>query len=774
MRGTQKQTVHSRRRGSAGRSTRRRWVRLALAALLMLPALLGMTQEAEKLEAEAPEAQQAGQQQARAPLARYVVVNSPVDDSVFRNVRNVALSLQEQATQEDRTAILFLEIRPGQSEFHQVYGLAQFLTSTRTNRLTTVAWVPETVTGNNVVVALGCREIVMQPDAMLGDIGRGKAVDASEEQSILSLVNKRHNLRVNNDLALGLLNPEISLLQVTIERDGVSEKRVVTEQQAKVLRDNQLVISDVEVIKDQRKPGIFSGKQARELGVLVSHTVAQQAELAELYKIDPQNLKEQIDISEQARVRLIDVTQAIDWVLESFIERQIDRALAEGAQTLIFRIKSPGGYLLAGTNLAEKIAELEEKKVRTIAFIPEQALSSAAIMALGCDEIYIGRNGQIGDAGVIIPRFDGAFERVPEKVLSPVLDKLRSLADRKHRPAGILTAMTLKDQVVFQVRHRETGRVWFMTEEELQDREEWIKGPLVPESAEGLLLTLHGERAVELRVANAVADNLEELKERINIPPDVELRAVGRTWVDSLVFWLNQPFITGLLLFLAIICIYIELHLMVGFFGICSAICFGIFFWSRYLGGTASGLEVLIFMLGLACILLEIFVIPGFGVFGVTGGLLVLFSLILASESFNYIEPNLNSQRLLQVLMMIGLPILGVMVSSYFLSKYLPQMPLFQAVVLTPPMKKHAGDTDTLQLRPDLVDESRDELSIGAQGMAITALRPAGKGQFSRRMIDVVTQGPYLQAKTPIEVVEVRGNRIVVRELLEDENDSAS
>lgn len=767
MRGSQKQTGHSRRKEPVGRSPRGRWIRLGLACVLMVPALLGMTQEAEKKEAEAPEAKQAEKQPAREPLARYVVVNSPVDDSVFRNVRNVATSLQEQATQEDRTAILILEIRPGQSEFHQVFGLAQFLTSTRTNRLTTVAWVPETVTGNNVVVALGCREIVMQPDAMLGDIGRGKAVDASEEQSILSLVNKRHNLRVNNDLALGLMNPDISLLQVTIERDGVSEKRVVTEQQAKVLRDNQLAISDVEVIKDQRKPGIFSGKQARDLGVLVSHTVTQQAELAELYKIDPQNLREQIDASERARVRLIDVTQVIDPVLESFIDRQIQRSLAEGAQTLIFRINSPGGYLLSGTNLANKIAELEERKVRTIAFIPEQALSSAAITALGCDEIYIGRNGQIGDAGVIMKRFDGAFERAPEKIVSPLLQTLRSLADRKHRPAGIITAMTLKDQEVFQVRHRETGRIWYMTDEELQDRDEWVKGQLVPESAEGLLLTLQGERAVELRVAAAVADNLEELKERLNIPPDVELRAVGRTWVDALVFWLNQPFITGFLLFLAIICIYIELHLMIGFFGICSAVFFGIFFWSRYLGGTASGLEVLLFLLGLACILLEIFIIPGFGVFGVTGGLLVLFSLILASESFNHIEPHVNSQRLLQVLMMIGFPILGVMVSSYFLSKYLPQMALFQAVVLTPPVKKHAGDTDTLLLRPDLVDQPRNELSIGEQGLSITALRPAGKGQFNRRMFDVVTQGPYLQAKTPIEVIEVHGNRIVVRELLD-------
>ncbi|MEZ5951815.1 MAG: hypothetical protein R3C12_21900 [Planctomycetaceae bacterium] len=263
------------------------WFHFCL-AFLLLPTLVLFAQEAEEQGAGPPAAEQ---NVTREPLARYLVVNSPVDDNVFRSVRNTAISLQEQAVQEDRTAVLILEIRPGQSEFHQVYGLAQFLSSARANRLTTIAWVPETVTGNNVVVALGCKEIVLHPDALLGDIGRGKPVDASEEQSILSLVNKRHNLQVNNDLVLGLLNPDVSLLQITLERDGVSEKRVVTEQQAKVLRDNQLVITDVEVIKDKGKPGLFSGKQARELGLLVSHTVNQQAELAEIYRIDPQNLK---------------------------------------------------------------------------------------------------------------------------------------------------------------------------------------------------------------------------------------------------------------------------------------------------------------------------------------------------------------------------------------------------------------------------------------------------------------------------------------------------
>jgi len=738
---------------------------VCLSAMLASPTLHADETDLEPVVDEAVE-KEAGPR--KTPVARYVVVDSPVDDSVFRTVRNTALKLQELARTENRPAFLILEIRPGQSEFYQVHGLAKFLTSSKIDRVKTIAWVPETVTGNNVVIALGCQDIVMQPDAELGDIGRGKAVEPDEEQLVLSLVDKRHNLRLNSDLVQGMLNPQVTLLVATIERDGVSEKRVVTEQQAKVLRDNELAITDVEVIKDKGQRGIFSGQAARELGILVSQTLDTRAELADLYGIDPQNLREHRGQGESTVVKLIEVTDIIDPVLEAFIQRQIERALVEDAEVLIFRIESPGGYLMSGTNLANLIADLDEKKVRTIAYVPDHAISSAAITALGCDEIYMGPDGQIGDAGVIQQEFDGAFKRVPEKLLSPLRQTLKSLAERKNRPSALLEAMSFKDLEVFQVTHRDTGRVWYMSEAEINDSNgEWIKGALVPESAKDQLLTVQDDRAVELKIAAGVVQDLDELKDRLNIPADVKLDAVGRTWVDTLVYILNDPFVTGFLLFVAIICIYIELHFMVGIFGICSALCFGIFFWSRYLGGTATGLEIVLFVMGIACILMEIFIVPGFGVFGVSGGLMMVLSLVLASETFNNIEPEVDSQKFVQVVTMLTVPIVAVIATSMVISKYLPQIPFLRHVVLTPPVRKHAGDTESLQLRPDLANPQQG-LHVGLKGKATTILRPSGKARFADEIVDVVTQGPYIQQDSPIEIIEMRGSRVVVRELSSD------
>src|SRR4051812_36927054 len=101
------------------------------------------------------------------PISKMVTLTSPIDDRALGRVRTAGLALQNQAEQENRRAVLVLQIQPGSSEFHQVQGLARFLTSADLSKVTTVAWVPETVTGNNVVAALACKEIVMHPDAAL-------------------------------------------------------------------------------------------------------------------------------------------------------------------------------------------------------------------------------------------------------------------------------------------------------------------------------------------------------------------------------------------------------------------------------------------------------------------------------------------------------------------------------------------------------------------------------------------------------------------------------
>lgn len=707
------------------------------------------------------------------PVARYITLPGAIDQATQLWVREAGLKLQDLAVKEDRRAVLVLEITPGNSQFHEVYGLARFLTSSALSRVRTVAWVPESVVGNNVVAALACKEIVMHPDAQLGDIGRGNRVEDDDQTVVLNMVAKRYNPKVNQALATAMMDPQATLIQLTTETaEGESEKRLVTEAEADRLQQAGAIIKDPRTIKEPGQPGLFSGTQARNGDFLVMQTVENRHDLATAYRLPSEALREQPRPGQTNRVSLIEVSGTIDPLLESFLERQIERAVAGGAEMIIFEITSPGGLLWQSRDLAYAIADLEEHGIRTVAYVPDHALSGAAIVALGCDEIYMAPDATFGDAGPIEIRQGQAFERAPEKVLSPLRLLLKELGERKGRPPALLMAMADKDLEVYEVRNKQTGEITYMSEEELhQAGDHWEQGRLVPESARDLLLTVNGRRAHELRIAESPvegatpADRFANLKKQLGIPPDVEPNKIGRTWLDDTVFILNTNVVTGLLFFVGIICIYLELHFMSGLLGIIAALCFGLFFWSKFLGGTAGWLEVLLFLLGLGCLALEVFVMPGFGVFGVSGALLVFAALIMASQTFGngILQENNDLTNATRTMVTLSTSILAVIVVAMALSKFLPRIPILNQMILTPPGMDTVQSPSDVQLRPDLAEPDSLASLVGERGEALTVLRPAGKAQVAGRLLDVVSDGPYIPRGQAIEVVQIMGNRIVVR-----------
>jgi membrane-bound serine protease (ClpP class) len=710
------------------------------------------------------------------PLARYVTLTSPVDDVVFGRVQNTALTLQSQARTQQRRAILVLEITPGSSPFHQVYGLATFLTSVDIADVKTVAWVPETVTGNNVILALACNEILMHPDAELGDIGRGKPLDRDEQHDVVRLVEKRHNPRISTALVQGMMDADKVTLRVKVQilsaGKETTEYRVVSKGELEHLRQSKLTILDVQTIKEAGDAGKYSGSKARSLDVLAVQTADSRGEIAQVYNLPREALRDDPASGDKPRAQMIKIDGKIEPVLEAFIERQIDRAAAGGINMLIFHIDSAGGPLAQSQNLAGAIAELP-KSVRTIAFIPKESLGSAAVVALGCDEIYLQPSARLGDARPMEGDSDRESERVSEDIVRHYKEALGTLAKQKNRPQGVAEAMADKTLQVFQVKNRRTGRVWYLTEAEIHDSNgEWEKGLPVPETGRNQLLTLNGARAHELLLAEPPVRDFDDLKQRLGIPPETNVAEATRTWVDNLVFWLNTDLALFFLVVVGFICIYVELHLMTGVLSIVAALCFALFFWSHFLGGTAGWLEVVLFLIGATCLALEVFVIPGFGIFGVTGVLLIFSSLILASQTWHNIEPNEDYKRLSWTLGTLGGSILSVIVIAVTMSRFLPHVRVFDRMVLSPPGGVDLGHLGP-RLRPGLADEfaagslgEQARLLVGQEGTALTGLRPAGKAKVNGRLIDVVSDGPFIPQDRRIEVVAVSGNRVVVREIV--------
>lgn len=711
------------------------------------------------------------------PVARYITVTNPAGELVFSRVRNALVELQHQAELEDRDNILILEIETGSSTFGQVSDLAKELTSSKYSRVRTVAWIPKDeasrpLTGYTAIIPLACREIVMHPDAEIGDVGRGTALDDDEQLSIINLVEKRYNTKVNGALAAGFVEPSRTVLKIKVisgeDANRVTETRVVTSEEMQRLQESDVAIPDVITVKEKGDVLLLSGKRARQLDVLVMQTAEDRVDLAELYGFDRRYLRESLTSDEPPRARIIKIDGVIDPILHEYVEREIRRAVAEDANLIIFEIKSPGGYLQPSEQLAERISKLDGKKHRTVAYIPEHAYSGAAIISMGCDDIYLHPDAMIGDAGPIEMRPGEPFERAPEKVLSPLRETMKVLAKRKGRPPALLEAMADKDLRVFEATHSQTGRKSFMSETEIEaSGGEWIKGALVPESREDNLLTVNGRRAHDLKLANEPVHDMGELKQRLGIPATTVVPASEQTWVDTLIAMLKSPGVTFLLFMVGLICIYLEVYTVSGFFGIGGALCFAIFFWSRFLGGTAGWLEVTLFIFGIALIAMEIFVIPGFGVFGLSGGLAVIASLILASQTFVIPSTNAEFDQFSWTLGTLSSSIVAVVAVGAVISHFMPRIPGLRGFVLAAPGTVDDGGP---LLNPDVTGDPSQTLQIGENtsllsqtGTAFSTLRPSGKAQINGSLVDVVSSGEFIDPGTPIEVIEVAGNRVVVR-----------
>jgi len=717
----------------------------------------------------------------RGPVARCITVTNPASEVVFTRVRNALVKLQNQAVQEDRDAVLVLELERGTSMFGQVSDLAKELTSARYPRVRTVAWIPRHEKGRPLdgyiaIVALACREIVMHPDAEFGNVGSGKPLEEDEQLSVINLVEKRYNTKLSGALAAGLVNPAETVLRIRLETGDaaarVTETRTVTGSEFRRLQESNAVILDVDTIKDPGNILLMSGSRARALDVLVTQTAEDRTDLADLYGFDRKYLREEITSGEAPRARLIRISGVIDPIVHEFVDRELRRAIAQDANLIIFEIQSPGGYLFDSEQLANSISLLDPKLHRTVAWIPEYALSGAAIIALGCDEIHMHPDAKIGDAGPIEMRPGQAFERAPEKILSELRETMKLLATRKGRAPALLEAMVDKDLHVFQVTHRETGRKSYMTAAEIEVAGgEWIKGPLVAESRQDNLLTVTGDRAQDLQLAGEPVRDLGELKLRLGIPQEQVIQAAEQTWVDTLVVVLKSPSATFLLFLVGLVCIYLEVYTTSGFFGIGAALCFAVFFWSRFLGGTAGWLEVVLFLFGLVLLALEIFVIPGFGVFGISGGLAVIFSLILASQTFIIPSTSAEVDQLAWTMGTLSSSIVSVIFVALLMGRFLPHLPGIRGLILAPP----PGGGDGPRLDPHLAGDhsgsplaSQSHALVSRRGLALSPLRPAGKARIDGRLVDVVSEGGFVDQGAELEVVSVSGSRVVVRVIHSD------
>lgn len=449
---------------------------------------------------------------------------------------------------------------------------------------------------------------------------------------------------------------------------------------------------------------------------------------------------------------------------EQYLYRKLDEAKARGADLVVIEIDSPGGQLQESLAIAHRLGSLDW--AHTVAYIPREALSGAAIAALGASEIVMEPKARMGDAGPIFMAEDFLFRHAPEKIRSDLARQMRDLAEQRGRPPALAEAMVDMDLVVYHVKNKKTGKETYMSESEIEasdNSDDWEKLKPVLESRKGHFLEVNGRRAVELGLAEATVSGREELAKRYGLEGD--LPVLEATFVDTAVYILNLPLVTGLLFVIGLVALYVEFTAPgISLGGLTAGLCFTLFFWSRFMGGTAGWLEVILFLAGLIFLGVELFVIPGFGVTGLTGFLLILASLVLASQRFVVPESNQDLVTLGSSLLVVLVSGAVFMVAGLVLTWYLGTIPILGKLVLTTPDRDAATAEGAAPVGPAAA-ESRYQFQVGDVGVADSPLRPAGRVRFGEEYVDAVTEGSFVEEGAHVRILRIRGNHVLVRQV---------
>ncbi len=407
----------------------------------------------------------------------------------------------------------------------------------------------------------------------------------------------------------------------------------------------------------------------------------------------------------------------IDNALAAYVERALADAEKADASVVVFDIDTFGGLLEAADVIRKAILSTE---VPTVAVIDRNAASAGALIAYANDRIVFVPGASMGAATAVNQTGDYA----PEKIQSYTRGLMRATAEATGRDPRIAEAMV--------------------------DETLAVEGVV----AEGQLLTISSEEALKLGVADAVLPSADAVVEALGGEREQVAHAASRA--EKVLRFLGSPAVASLLLMMMMGGLYFEIQTPgVGFAGAIALVGASLFFAPHYLLGLVESWEIALFAVGVGLLLLEVFVTPGFGVFGIGGILLTVAALFIAlipNVGFNF--PSDGEIARATTTLAAAFVLLGLLAVS--LNKYLPRSERLGRLVLAPELSAAEGYTSAAT-QSDL---------IGMTGTALTPLRPSGTVDIDGRRIDVVSEGPMVSAGASVEVTRSRGSVVVVREVV--------
>jgi membrane-bound serine protease (ClpP class) len=474
-----------------------------------------------------------------------------------------------------------------------------------------------------------------------------------------------------------------------------------------------------------------------------------------------------------AKAAIIPCKGLIDDGLFQSIKRRTALAESQGCDFCIYQIETYGGLLKSGDDISKYFILEAKKKVRTVAYVTTEAISAGAMISVACEDIIMKKNTLIGDAAPIT--MGGKLEGVErEKIESFTRAGFERASEANGYPAALLKAMVSAQLEVYRIKNLSTGEYEFYESTELpsdpnlyalDDKELIVK--------EGELLTLTASKAREYNIARAVVDDFDQatafLEDKYNVSI-VKTVTYDPLWSEQMVRWINSPGVLSVLVMAALLAGYVELNTPgLGLPGLVAVICLIIIVGSKYLVGMANWIEIAVFIAGIILLLIELFVLPGFGLAGAAGIICIfagLFGMLIKNAPDEIPWPATDIEWMLFLKGAIGLMggVIGFIIAAAILAKFLPRWGLLSGLVLAPAFNKDSRNTKPAATYP-AHDNPSDDLTEGQKGKTLTLLRPAGTAKFGEKVVDVVSKAEYIGKNQEVVIDEIHGNRVVVKKI---------
>lgn len=418
-------------------------------------------------------------------------------------------------------------------------------------------------------------------------------------------------------------------------------------------------------------------------------------------------------------VLVMEIRDVIDPRMNRYVELALEEAENVNARLIVIDMDTPGGALNDADDISTAILE---STIPIYAFINKDAASAGALISIACDSIFMTSGARIGAATVVTA--DGTA--APDKYQSYMRSIMRSTAEANGRDPKIAEAMV---------------------DEELE-----VEGV----SKKGEVVTFSTSEAIKYGFCEAQVENIESIMDRQQLA-DYTIYRYQKDNVEKIIAFFLNPVVSGFLILIILGGIYFELQTPgVGFPILASIIAAILYLVPYYLNGLAANWEILVIFIGLVLIAVEVFVIPGFGLAGISGLILTIgglslvminndaldFSFVPAGEIFTAIATTLVGLFGAVILMFVG----GV---GFTETKF------FKRVALVDVQDRQQGYTSNFSTRSYL----------GEQGTAYTVLRPSGKVQIGDDILDAYTRGEFIMEGEAIQVIGEEGTSLKVKKI---------